>query len=187
MKAVRLPPISVFNRQRKIAVDRAGPGGLRPTRLAPVRAERGSGLTTLEEVDVLLISDRQIERTAPAFHANSRGRPTSSLFSTARSSSVARRRSGRPKPLRPRSTTSSVFTCVHGLLHLHGFDDRKPRGRARMKAVQEYIVAALGSTAYLSRQQARVADVPDRPDPVVLAEKCQIAVDLSRLDQSPPR
>ena len=33
---------------------------------------------------------------------------------------------------------------VHGLLHLHGFDDRTPRGRARMKAVQEDIVAAIG-------------------------------------------
>ena len=33
---------------------------------------------------------------------------------------------------------------LHGLLHLRGFNDAKPAGRARMKRIQEKIVARAG-------------------------------------------
>ncbi len=33
---------------------------------------------------------------------------------------------------------------VHGLLHLHGFDDREPAATRRMQAAQERIVLAAG-------------------------------------------
>ena len=60
MKAARLPQISVFNRQRKIALDRAELEAFARRALPSCAREKGTGLTSLPQVDVLLISDRRI-------------------------------------------------------------------------------------------------------------------------------
>ena len=60
MKTARLPQISVFNRQRKIALDRAELEAFARRALPSCAREKGTGLTSLPQVDVILISDRRI-------------------------------------------------------------------------------------------------------------------------------
>jgi probable rRNA maturation factor len=143
MKTVRLPPISVFNRQRKIAIDRAALEDFARRALPLCARERGSGLTSLTEIGVLLISDRKIEE----LHRRFMKIPGPTDVITFQHGEICI--SGATALRQAEAFGTSLdhelrLYLVHGLLHLHGFDDRKPRGRARMKAVQENIVAALG-------------------------------------------
>lgn len=72
--------------------------------------------------------------------------PVGELYVSAeRARAVARRRGVEPR-------RELALYVVHGCLHLCGFDDRRPRERARMRAAERAVLARLG---YRSRTPER--------------------------------
>ncbi len=136
----KLPEIFVHNRQRKLPLDRASLEEFARWALPLCACQRGSGLTNLEQVDVLLISDRRIALLHRRFMQIPG--PTDVItfqhgeifisVETARRQAQAHRTS---------LVRELQLYLLHGLLHLRGFDDRSPAARARMQTVQEQIMA----------------------------------------------
>ena len=133
--------ISVHNRQRKIALDREELERFaeRALFLCLRERSRGVGLTSLEEIQVLFISDRRMSELHRRFLGIAG--PTDVItFQHGEifiSVETARRQA--------RAWGSSLahelrLYLVHGLLHLHGLDDQEPAARRRMHAIQEKIV-----------------------------------------------
>lgn len=137
------PNICVHNRQRKAAVDANELEQFAQRALLLCLSERRpvSGLTNLREIHVLLVSDRKLSE----LHRRFMGLigPTDVItfqhgeifisVETARRQAQAQR------------TSLAYEIClylVHGLLHLHGFDDHLLVDRRRMCSVQERIVAS---------------------------------------------
>jgi probable rRNA maturation factor len=144
MKLARLPEITVHNRQRKIRVDRAGLEKFATRALSLCAEEKGAGLTNLEEVDVLLISDRKMSQLHHRFMGIAG--PTDVItFDHGEifiSVETARRQS--------RAYHTSLghelrLYLVHSLLHLRGLDDAAPSGRRRMERAQDRIVRQAGT------------------------------------------
>ena len=140
MKKNAWPQVSVLNRQRKVAVDRAELEAF-ARRALPFCARAGrTALTSLSEIDVVLVSDRKISELHRRF-MHIRG-PTDVItfqhgeifisVETARCQAEAFGTSLQDE-LR--------LYLVHGLLHLHGFDDHEQAARRRMQSVQKKIVA----------------------------------------------
>ena len=99
-----------------------------------------SDLLRLTSVDVLLVSDRRIAALHWQF-MNIRG-PTDvitfqhgEIFISVETAKENARR------FRTTLTDELELYLVHGLLHLHGFDDKTPSGARRMEAAQKRIVA----------------------------------------------
>jgi probable rRNA maturation factor len=152
MKASAPPEISVHIRQRKIALkrDELERFAERALPLCLRERSRGPGLTSLEEIQVILISDRRMSEIHRRFMAIAG--PTDVMtfqhgeifisVETARRQAQAHR-------------TSLAYELrlylVHGLLHLQGFDDRSPAGRRRMGSVQGKIVAHAEGSQRLNR------------------------------------
>ncbi|MBA3543526.1 MAG: rRNA maturation RNase YbeY [Chthoniobacterales bacterium] len=134
-----MPQIFVQNRQRKIALD-ADELERFARRVLPLCAgEEGAGLTKLEEINVLLISDRRMADLHQRFMRIS-GSTDVITFQHGEiciSADTAQRQAGTEQ-------TSLGYELrlylVHGLLHLHGFDDLEADARRRMESVQERIV-----------------------------------------------
>ena len=136
MKTARLPQISVFNRQRKTAVDRTALEDFARRALPLCARERGSGLTSLTEIDVLLISDRKIDELHRRFMGITG--PTDVITFQHGEICISVETAQRQAATHGTSLEHELrLYLVHGLLHLHGFDDRE-RGRATPDAsVQE--------------------------------------------------
>lgn len=138
-----LPIISVHNRQRKIPVDRAALErfALRALHLCLREARRGPGLTDLEEIDVVLISDRRMSELHRKFMGISG--PTDVItFQHGEifiSTETARRQA---RTHRSSLADELCLYLVHGLLHLHGFDDRSAKAKGVMDSLQAKIAAA---------------------------------------------
>jgi len=101
---------------------------------------RKSGvLATLDEVSVIFVSDRRIAELHRQF-MNEPGPTDVITFQHGEifvSTETAKRQA--------RSYGNSLdhelrLYIVHGLLHLHGFDDKTRAGSARMKRIQEHFV-----------------------------------------------
>jgi probable rRNA maturation factor len=137
--------ITVRNRQRCIAVDLNALQTFAERALAEslslVRSKPGP-LKGLNEIDALLVSDKRIAQIHRRF-MNEIGPTDVITFQHGEifiSTETARRQA------RQFGTTLDHelrLYLVHGLLHLHGFDDKTPEAAAEMKRVQERIVAAL--------------------------------------------
>ena len=135
----------MHNRQRKIALDRDELEQFAERALPLCLRERsgGPGLTSLEEIQVLLISDPRISELHRRFIGI--GGPTDVItfqhgeifisVETARRQARAHRTS---------LAHELRLYLVHGLLHLQGFDDHSPAARRLMGSVQERIVARAG-------------------------------------------
>ena len=140
MKTVPLPQISIFNRQRKVALAELEDFARRA--LVLCARERGAGLTSLAQVDVVIISDRKMSELHRRF-LQVDGPTDVITFQHGEifiSVETARRQA------RAEGTTLLYelrLYLVHGLLHLQGFDDRLPKERRRMAALQERILAAI--------------------------------------------
>ncbi|HEX3818576.1 MAG TPA: rRNA maturation RNase YbeY [Chthoniobacterales bacterium] len=142
MKAATLPPISVSNRQRKIAVDCAGLQDFAQRALPLCARERGTGLTSLSQVDVLLISDRRIAQLHQQFMKIAS--PTDVITFQHGEIFISVETARRQAKEQGTSLGHELrLYLVHGLLHLQGFDDHKAPARSRMAAVQEKILQAL--------------------------------------------
>ncbi len=141
-KSAPPPKIIVRNLQRTVRVDVADLErfATRAVRLCMrIRPEKPSDLTKLPEILVWLISNRRMAALHRQF-LGQRG-PTDVLtfqhgeiFISAELAREQARRFGNPLAREIR------LYLVHGLLHLHGFDDRDEVGMKRMQAMQRKIL-----------------------------------------------
>ena len=138
-----MPLISLFNRQRAVAVDLGrlqsfAENALEACRNAP---RRGSDLLSeLRQIDVVLVSDRRVAEIHRRFLKDAT--PTDVITfqhgEIVVSAETAKRHARR---FGTSMHHELQLYLVHGLLHLHGYDDKTPRGAAEMRRLQERIVA----------------------------------------------
>jgi probable rRNA maturation factor len=139
------PRITVHNRQRAVrvsvaALQRFAQEALRECVKIP-RIEL-SGLTSLSGLSVILVSNRRMAELHRRFlHLLG---PTDvitfqhgEIFVSAEAARAHARRFGNSLEAELR------LYIAHGLLHLHGFDDKKPADAAEMERAQEKLVASV--------------------------------------------
>lgn len=137
------PRVSVRSLQRKVAVnieDLERFGRRAVTLCLRLPGDKKSDLERLEEVSILIISNRRMSALHGRF-MNEAG-PTDvitfqhgEIFISAEMAKRNARRFGNSLARELR------LYVVHGLLHLHGFDDRDPAGARTMATLQERILA----------------------------------------------
>ena len=139
MKEVPVPQISVRNLQRKIVIERAALEDFARRALRLCLAEKGAPLTSLSEISVLLISDRKMSELHRRFMqiAGPTDVITFQHGEICISVETAQRQA---KTYRTSLDHELRLYLVHGLLHLHGFDDREREARAVMRTVQARIM-----------------------------------------------
>lgn len=137
--------IAVRNAQRAIRVNVAAlqDSAEKALRIClSIRSKKSTTLGKLREVHVLLVSDRRMAALHRQF-LNQSG-PTDvitfahgEIFIGAETARRQAKQFGNP------FLRELQLYVVHGLLHLHGFDDRSERDGRRMKARQEKILNRL--------------------------------------------
>jgi len=138
------PQISVRNLQRKIPVNTADLqefASRAVCRCLPLRKRRRTHLSKLEEVFVWLISDRRMSQLHRQFLGKTG--PTDVLtfqhgeiFISVETAKQHARAFGNSL------VRELQLYIIHGLLHLHGFDDRTEGGARKMNSTQEKILHA---------------------------------------------
>jgi probable rRNA maturation factor len=131
--------ISIRNLQRKIAFDRTAleQFALRALRLCC--QQPGASLTNREEIGVLVVSDRKIADLHRRFMKIAG--PTDVITFQHGEIFISADTAQRQAAAYGTSLEHELrLYLVHGLLHLHGFDDHDPAARRRMDSVQEGIV-----------------------------------------------
>ena len=107
-----------------------------------LRPRKSDILKELPEIDVILVSDKRIAQLHRRFMSESG--PTDVITfqhgEIVISTDTAKRQARRFGTTVARELQLYI---VHGLLHLHGFDDKTAAGAAEMKRVQEKLVASL--------------------------------------------
>ena len=134
--------ITVVNRQRKISVKLKTLHDFAQHALPEcltLRSPKPGVLATLEEVSVVLVSDRRMAELHRRF-LQERGPTDVITFQHGEifvSTETARRQARRFG-----TTTDHEMRLyiAHGLLHLHGFDDKEARSSAQMQRAQEKLV-----------------------------------------------
>ena len=140
-----MPAITVLNRQRKVSIKALLLQAFAERVLQEclkLRATKASALRTLGEVSVVLVSDRRMAELHRRF-LQQPGPTDVITFQHGEifvSPETARRQA--------RSFGTSLghelrLYIAHGLLHLHGFDDKDAGSSAEMKRTQEKLVAAV--------------------------------------------
>ena len=145
MKASASPGISVHNRQRKIALNRNELERFaeRALPLCLRERSRGPGLTSLEEIQVILISDRRMSE----LHHRFMGIDGPTDVVTFQHGEIFISVETAYTQARAHCTSLGHelrLYLVHGLLHLQGFHDHALAGRRRMNSAQERIIARAG-------------------------------------------
>jgi probable rRNA maturation factor len=141
-----VPDISVRNRQRKIPVDVADVqafAGKAIGRCLQLHEQRNTDLRKSNEVFVWLISDRRMASLHRKF-MHQRGSTDVLTFQHGEifiSVETAKRHA---RAFRNPLARELCLYIAHGLLHLHGFDDRTPAAARKMKAMQKKIVRNCG-------------------------------------------
>jgi probable rRNA maturation factor len=144
MTQQRLPEIYVQNRQRKIAVNAVALKEFARRVLPLCAEEQGKGLTNLDEVHVLLISDRKISELHRRFMQISG--PTDVItFQHGEIFISVETAQRQAKAFQTRLNDEIRLYLVHGLLHLRGFDDRDPKARRGIEAAQTRVLRRLSS------------------------------------------
>ncbi len=139
MKIAPLPRISVFNRQRKVAIDRTGLEEFARRALPLCAREDGPGLTSLALIDVILISDRKISELHRRFMQIDG--PTDVITFQHGEIFISAETAQRAAETHRTSLVEELrLYLIHGLLHLHGLDDAQEEARRRMQTAQETIV-----------------------------------------------
>src|SRR5262245_7574156 len=130
--------ISVTNRQRRVRVGLAWLRRFAEEALAACRQESGDGkfaLKQIETVEVAVGSDAVIARVHQQF-MNVPGATDVITFEHGEIVVSADTAARYAKEHGHSADEELALYVVHGLLHLNGFDDREPRARKRMHAVQ---------------------------------------------------
>jgi len=138
------PRITVHNRQRAVrvsltALQEFARRAFQKCLMIPRKKQ--SDLASLAELSVILVSNRRIAELHRRFlHLPG---PTDvitfqhgEIFVSAETARSHARRFGNSLERELR------LYIAHGLLHLHGFDDKDPAGAAEMERIQEKLVAA---------------------------------------------
>jgi probable rRNA maturation factor len=137
------PNISVSNRQRRARVDVATLRDFAERALAACLARPGrksSRLADLRQVEVVLISDKQIA----AIHQRFMNDPNPTDVITFQHGEIVISVEIAKRQARQFGTSLEHelrLYLVHGLLHLSGFDDKTSGGAREMKRIQEKLVA----------------------------------------------
>src|SRR5256885_6265504 len=143
MKRYATPQIFVRNLQRNIRVDVVDLEKFAAKAVKLCLDLPGNKKTELEElpkISVLIVSDRKIASLHKQF-MNESGPTDVITFQHGEifiSAEMARRNARRFKNA---LTTELRLYVVHGLLHLHGFDDSDKAGARKMEIVQRRILA----------------------------------------------
>jgi len=140
------PAITVHDRQRAVKVDL---GALQEFAVRVLRQclkiprKESGALVGLGEISVILVSDRRMAELHRRFMAISG--PTDvitfqhgEIFVSTETARKNGRRFGTSREHELR------LYIAHGLLHLHGFDDKTAAAAATMKRTQERLVAEVG-------------------------------------------
>jgi probable rRNA maturation factor len=142
------PRISVRNLQRKIPVNVAELQKFAlkvVSRCLQLRSRKRTDLTKLREISVWLISDRRMSRLHRQF-LGQRG-PTDVLTFQHGEIFISVETAKRHALAFGNSFQRELqLYIVHGLLHLHGFDDRTQPGARRMEKMQARILGDCGGT-----------------------------------------
>jgi probable rRNA maturation factor len=134
--------LKVLNRQRRVRVDVHALQDFAERALPECLRTRG-GLHRLAEIVVVLISDRKISELHRRF-MNISG-PTDVITFQHGEIFISTETARREGKQRGTTTLDEIkLYLVHGLLHLHGFDDRTPAAARRMSRAQEQIVRRAG-------------------------------------------
>jgi probable rRNA maturation factor len=144
-KPPALPKISVRNIQRTIAVnavDLEKFAGRAVRRCLALHQRKGTELTRLREIFIWLISDRRMARLHRQF-LNQTG-PTDVLTFEHGEIFISAETARRNASVFGNSRARELRLCiVHGLLHLHGFDDLSKGGARKMERAQQGILRQL--------------------------------------------
>lgn len=139
-----MPMITVRNLQRGVKVDRAGlcEFGRRSLDRCLALPKRKSPLSSLARVDVLLISDRRIAALHRRFHKIAG--PTDVITFQHGEIFISAQTAQRHAAQFGTSTRREIeLYLLHGLLHLHGFNDETAADRRRMNAIQNRMLRTL--------------------------------------------
>ena len=143
---MRVPEIAARNLQRKISVNVAelekfARDALK--RCLQLQKRKQTDLRKLNAISVWLISDWRISRLHLQFFGESSATDVitfhhGDIFVSVETARRNAREFGN-------SLMSEIkLYIVHGLLHLHGFDDRQPADQRRMENTQEKILRGMG-------------------------------------------
>jgi probable rRNA maturation factor len=141
-----VPEISVRNLQRKISVniaelERFADNAVK--RCLQLQKRKRTELRKLNAVAVWLISDRRISKLHLQFFGDRS--PTDVITFQDGEIFISVETTRRNAREFGNSLMSEIKLCiVHGLLHLHGFQDREPADLSRMKNAQEKILRGMG-------------------------------------------
>ena len=142
--AREFPQITVRNLQRAVAVDLVGLekfAARAVQRCMQLRRHKLTQLAKLREIFVLLISDRRMAALHRQF-LNQSG-PTDVLTFEHGEIFISVQTARRHARAFGNSLTRELqLYIVHGLLHLHDFDDRKQADARKMERMQKRILAA---------------------------------------------
>jgi probable rRNA maturation factor len=141
-KLADIPAIRVRNLQRGVRLDAKSLEKFAqkalPVCLA-LRKGKATDLATLPEIFVLIISDRRMASLHRQF-LNESGPTDVITFSHGEIFISAETAQRHARQFGNSLTRELQLYIVHGLLHLHGFDDRNERDARRMKKIQEEIL-----------------------------------------------
>jgi probable rRNA maturation factor len=149
--------VTVSNRQRLLKVD--------SRRLKKI-AQRALELVEApdDQLSVVLVTDKTIAKLNKKFHQTDGptdvlsfkygGRPLTGevILSVEHALSQAKRFKSTPG-------REIVLYVVHGILHLHGYNDHRVRDRSRMRTVERSILTALAGR-FAFRELAKVRRLP---------------------------
>src|SRR3954469_16771661 len=137
--------IAVFNRQRSVTVELEALQTFAELALAEcmkVRSRASNVLSDLRQIDVVLVSDKRIAEIHSRFLND--GTPTDVItFQHGEifiSVETAKRQA---RAYRTSLEHELRLYLVHGLLHLHGYDDKTVKGAGEIKRLQERVVTKL--------------------------------------------
>lgn len=143
-----MPAIAVRNRQRGVNVelpDLQCFAGLALTECLKLPGRKGGVLSKLDEIDVVLVSDGRMAELHQRF-LNEPGPTDVITFQHGEIVISAETAKRQARAFRTSMELELRLYIVHGLLHLHGFDDTTEGGAAEMKRVQEKLVARVQRT-----------------------------------------
>lgn len=140
-----IPRITVHNRQRTVRLAVARLQSFAENALAEclkIRAPRGSDLSALPEVAVVLVSDRRIAQLHRQFMGISG--PTDVITFQHGEVFISTETARKQARAFGSSTLKEIqLYVIHGLLHLHGFGDTTTHSAKEMDAIQSRIASRL--------------------------------------------
>ncbi len=144
---MNIPEITVRNLQRTIPINSKSLEDFAKKALPlclSLRKTSRTDLVTLREIFVLIISDRRMAALHQQF-LNESGPTDVITFSHGEIFISAETAKRHARQFRTSLQREVQLYIAHGLLHLHGFDDRDQTGSRKMKTIQRGILRRLSS------------------------------------------